>query len=192
MRQFLALELPLPMHRSVVRALEQLARTLQGWRWVRPEGVHLTLRFLGEVPAERDGPGRALWRGAAEAARPFRLRLGPLGCFPGSGVPRVLWVGIEEVEPGGALVELAQDIERSARVAGYPPEPRAFHPHLTLARAERGRRPSRPGRDAEPGAADGWFRELVLFESRLAPAGARYTALERFALVGSGEGRARQ
>lgn len=181
MRLFLAVELPATVQAALSRLASELGARLHGWRFVRPGSVHLTLRFLGEVPDDTDAASRRAWRAAAGAGRAARLAVGGLGTFPPGSRPRVLWVGVREVGGGGALAELAAGLESAARQAGFEPEPRPFRPHLTLARAARGARPQPPDAD-EAVLAEFDAGEVVLFRSRLLRDGARYTPLERFPL----------
>ena len=179
MRLFLAVELP-PVVREQLASLQAALRaTCGGWRWVRAENIHLTLRFLGELDAAGDAACREAWREAAGQFRRFRVRLEEMGRFPASGRPRVLWVGVR-AEPPNRLLQLAGALEEAARRRGFEPEARPYRPHLTLARA--GPRPRLPDLDrVEPGPAAA-VDEVVLFQSRLGPGGARYTALDRIAL----------
>jgi 2'-5' RNA ligase len=95
----------------------------------------------------------------------------------------VLWVGVDALDPPDGLTRLAKSVERAARAQGFPPETRPFHPHLTLARADRRSRPRSPA-EAEAGfLGEVEARELVLFQSRLEPRGARYTRLEAFPML---------
>jgi RNA 2',3'-cyclic 3'-phosphodiesterase len=147
---------------------------------VRPEGLHLTLRFLGATEPER--AERVLQRveAAAAATPPATLSLGGLGMFPERGAPRVLWVGLALPPPLRALQEAC---ERAARAEGFAAEERAYAPHLTLGRwSERARRP------ALPAAALGAVRleRLVLYRSRTQAGGAVYTPLRTLPLGGLG------
>jgi 2'-5' RNA ligase len=189
LREFLAIALP----QAATEALEALQRILRpacpGWRWVRPGNLHLTLRFLGEVDGETDRAARVRWREASARVGPFRLEFDAVGSFPDRGRPRVLWIGLRESPPSGRLPRLADGIETAARVSGFDPSRRPFRPHLTLARAARGERatlPAEPSGGTVPPPVD--VTELVLFASELNPEGARYTALERFPLVGTEDG----
>lgn len=186
MRLFLAIALPEAVHHGLNRLVQRLRRECVGWRWVRPEGIHLTVRFLGEVDPVDDARLRQVWGRAVSDHPPFRLVLGGLGVFPSPRSPRVLWVGVEEQPSDGRLARLAAAVEGAARSSGFDPEERPFRAHLTLARTERGARsPTTPRREApevEGLAAE--VSEVVLFASELGPAGARYTALERFPLGG--------
>ena len=182
MRLFLAAELPAAIKERVVEVHDELAGQLRGWRWVRPEGIHLTLRFLGEVEESKDLAARSVWRDTVAAVSRFHLRVAGPGRFPERGAPRVLWLGVEETEPGGALAELAGALETVARQLGWAAETRGFHPHLTLARRARGARPDDVPRRPPEAQAAGWVREVILVRSRLGRDGASYTALDSFPL----------
>ncbi|NIM01274.1 MAG: RNA 2',3'-cyclic phosphodiesterase [Acidobacteria bacterium] len=158
----------------------RLEGRLAGWRWSRADSIHLTLRFLGEVDADTDNGARRQWKEAVWAHKPFELRPGPPGWFPPRGRPRVLWAS---VDASRELDRLAESLEQAARRAGFEPETRAFRPHLTLARARRNERAGVPGAGEPPLAAPAvTVSEVVLYQSVLHPAGARYTALERYRL----------
>ena len=104
-------------------------------RWVRLDGLHLTLRFLGPTPGDRVEPIAAAMREAAEAlAGPIALELGGAGTFPPQGRPRALWLGI--VEGAEALDDLATRLDTALVPAGWPSESRPFRAHLTLARSD--------------------------------------------------------
>lgn len=184
MRLFLALELTPQAREALARAEQELRPRCPGWRWVRPEGIHLTIRFLGHVDPPADAELRAVWRGVAALHGVTRFRLAGVGTFPDRKRPRVLWVGVQEETPAGNLSRLAAATERAARVRGFAAERRPFRSHLTLARAARGGRPEGPPRDFEFGATTVVAEHLVLFESRLGAGGARYTRLESFPLAG--------
>ena len=183
MRLFLAIDLPEALRRDLAEIRTELEPRCPGWRWVRPEGIHLTLRFLGEVERERDAHSRESWSRVCAASGKARFRLGGLGVFPGPSRPRVLWVAVNE-EPGSAsrLESLAHGLEEAARELGFAREARPFRPHLTLARAARVGRPTLPPPASRGEGALVEAGEIVLFRSELAPAGARYTRLAAFPL----------
>ena len=135
LRLFVACELSQEVKEALARLQAELRpRHLERLRWVRLEGIHLTLKFLGETPADKVP---AIERALAEAATgvgPFALSLGELGTFPDPrrGRPRVIWVGLSgELQP---LAELQKRLETSLAGLGFAPEERPFSPHLTLAR----------------------------------------------------------
>ena len=183
MRLFLALDGPGAVRSACAQMQRRLRADCRGWRWIDPQAIHLTLRFLGETDDDQDRRGRSAWREAAAGFGPLRLRLGGVGRFPARGPARVLWLGVRARDPAveRALHDLARRLEQAAVALGYPAERRRFRPHLTLARARRGERPNEPpqvpGSEAEVETS---FTELVLFQSELRPEGARYTVLERF------------
>jgi 2'-5' RNA ligase len=180
LRLFLALELPEQLRGALAALQERLRSGEEGWRWVRPEGLHVTLRFLGEVAPERLPELSPAFREAAARGAPPEIEVEGLGTFPPRGRPRVLWVGLRD-RSGGGLATAAAALEAAAREAGFPAEERAFSPHLTLARAATGAAPRRP--EAEVGVL-GVFRagDVTLFRSVPGRGGAVYTALERYPL----------
>jgi len=178
LRAFLALELDAALRGRLQELQSQLRPRLGGIRLARPEGVHLTLRFLGHTePVQVERMRRALGQ-AASACPPVEARVASLGTFPDRGSPRVLWLGIEVPKEVLALQEAC---ERAARAAGFEPEPRGFRAHLTLGRwREWAPRPELPAADLGKTRLD----TLVLFRSELRRDGAVYSPLERFALGG--------
>jgi RNA 2',3'-cyclic 3'-phosphodiesterase len=171
MRLFVAIELP----EAIKDQLLSVCAGLHGAKWVDPAQMHLTLRFLGEVDRPHaDDIADAL--GQVYAPR-FDIALAGLGEFSARGRPSVLWAGIC---PSAELAALQSKIESAARRAGVAPERRKFHPHVTLARFERGAGTPQLGRyiaDHEPFAAGPFLaEEFVLFSSVLGSAGATHIA----------------
>jgi len=189
-RAFIAIELP----SQIKAALSQLQGSLRtsknaSVKWVNPEGIHLTLKFLGNVD-EAEIP--ELTKALAEAVRgvaPFSLQLGDPGAFPGNQAPRVVWVGIEgDIEP---LRTLHNNIGRVLAPLGFPPEKRAFSPHLTLGRVREEASPGEKRRLGENVAAlktevklPFEVESLSLMRSKLTREGALYSCLASFALHG--------
>lgn len=186
-RSFLALELSASLQARLRDKQQALRSICPGWRWVPPGNVHLTVRFLGDVSEERIEHQATSWREAVSGCRAGTVLLSGTGIFPDRGRPRVLWVGLGRQDPPGWLHELATVAEATARRIGFKPEHRPFRGHLTLARAARKGRPAPPP-VAESEQPLGLLRveEVVLFRSDLSPAGAQYTALQRFPLNGAG------
>ena len=149
-------------------------------RWTRPEGIHLTLKFLGEISSRQEIQVKdALSR--MERFEKFPVRAQGFGFFPGAKRPRVFWAGLEAPS---ALARLAAQVENTLAPLGFPPENRAFKPHLTLARFKFPRPVPKleaflAGRDDAP---LGTFEvsEFFLWESRLLPGGAEYHKVARF------------
>ncbi|HYK82519.1 MAG TPA: RNA 2',3'-cyclic phosphodiesterase [Gemmatimonadales bacterium] len=138
MRLFLALNVP----RQIRQALWDTTASLRDLdlpvRWAPAEGMHLTLKFLGDVEEAREAEMRAALTRAASGTRPLPLTLGGFGVFPDFHRPRVVWVGVG-AEP--ALEILQHHVEREFTPLGFPSEARAFRPHITLGRATRDARP---------------------------------------------------
>jgi 2'-5' RNA ligase len=172
-RLFLAADLPPGTRDALAAARDDLRERLAGWRWLEPSGVHLTLRFLGEVEADSPAAGVGAWRDAVATCACPTIRFGGAGAFPPRGPARVLWVGACEAPGEHRLLEIAERLERRARELGFPPELRAFHPHLTLARAT-SPRAARPAADAVGDLGAITVRAVVLFRSRLERRGATY------------------
>lgn len=185
MRLFLAVELPAGVREVLARGLGQLRRDLPPARWVRAEGVHLTLKFLGEQPETTVGRLGEVVPASLAGLAPVTVRLGGAGFFPDDRRPRVAWVGGKA--PG--LERWVDAVEGCAVELGVPRERRPFAVHLTLARLDRpwGAQAVedfcvRVGKWTLPGFQ---AREIVLFESLLKPAGAVYTPLVRWPVGGA-------
>lgn len=183
LRLFIAIELP----NDVLSALSQVQHTLQRdpalarLRWVRQEGIHLTLKFLGETPSERRPAIEAAIARAVAGIAPFELHLGKLGRFGSRNSSRVLWIDVNgDTE---ALSRLQAAVEREVTALGFPADGRAFSAHLTLARIppERAREVAEPldqaiRSTAVPSAAM-TAAEVSLIKSDLQRGGAVYTQL---------------
>jgi len=181
-RAFFAIELGDAARRAAAELARRLreARGGDGVRWVRPEALHVTLRFLGDIDPAR-APALAGRARLELAGLPsFALRLGSAELFPTPRRPRVVALGLE---PAAPLEALAAAIERAVVAEGFAPEERPFRAHLTLGRI-RGR--SFPSVAASPPPAGELAVEgAVLFRSELSPGGSRYTPLERIPLGGA-------
>lgn len=181
LRAFVAVELPAELLKSLAAVQTEMRRGGVRARWTRPENLHLTLKFIGDLPADRVADVANALRSAAAGHPPFRLTAAGLGVFPGGRRPRVLWAGLSGAL--AALEGLQRELDDRLAACGLEREARGFHGHLTLGRFG----PGAPGgADAEVMSAHaaqrfGSFdvRELVLFQSDLMPGGPVYTALAR-------------
>lgn len=174
MRLFVAIPVTGPAREQILSLLGKLRSASWPVRWVHDEGLHMTLKFFGEVAPERlDVIAEAL-RFAAAGSGALSLQLGELGAFPSRARPRILWVGV--LAPPG--LELLQDrIERGCEAIGFPPEGAPFQPHLTLGRVREGQRLPPGGLDDHAEAFERVpfvAQELVLYESVLTTGGPRY------------------
>ena len=190
MRLFIAVTPPPEVRRAALEAVEAAARELGGAiRWTKQENVHLTLKFLGEVPDDTLEVLRDALREACSAHAPFDARLRGLGAFPTPRRARVVWAGVDE----GAeeMTALAASVESALEPLGFRTEGRPYVPHATLGRARK-----RPVGIDLPGAGvpdAPVFRvgSAELVKSTLAPGRSIYEVLEAFALGGAGEGYSR-
>ena len=180
MRIFVALDIPVSIREALVQLRRHFENLCSGARWVRLDGAHITVKFIGEVPAETVEHVRLALE-PLRARSPFDLRFAGLGFFPNDRRPRVFWAGIE----GGApLTALAVEIETSLVPLGIPRERREFKPHLTLARFDSPA--SLEGlRQAVAASASAEFghttvAEFHLYQSVLKRSGAEYTRLATY------------
>jgi len=184
MRLFVAAGVPDEIRTRLSAMKERLEPLSLPIRWVRPEGIHLTLKFLGEVPEDRVERIEGALKGMARG-RPHHLEVRGIGTFPVRGRPRVIWAGL-----GGDVAEvvrLAASIEDALEQAGLPRETREFRAHLTLGRfRESPRGDWRGGLDRHADGDFGEFRieAFALYESVLQQGGARYRVVRRFAIDG--------
>jgi RNA 2',3'-cyclic 3'-phosphodiesterase len=185
MRLFVAMDIPEEVRAAVAALVEQLRPSSRDARWARIEGLHLTLKFIGEIPEERVGPIVSALT-SLTFAKPIALRFGRLGFFPNERRPRVLWAGIDS---GPELAALAAAVETALIPLGIAREDRAFSPHLTLARFDSPR-----GLDHLHAAIDAVgplefgstiAKEFHLYQSILKRGGAEYTRVATFVCAGS-------
>ncbi len=184
-RAFVAVDLPESVRRALEAAQEQLKSHHFDIRWVKPENIHLTLQFLGEIPpADLARVGPAL-RSAAAAAAPFWIAARGAGVFPGIKAPRVVWAGLSGQVP--ALFALQQSVAQALAAAGFPPEARPFKAHLTLGRFKGRVRPAdllEALQTLGPWASPAFRVDRVtFFQSELRPGGAVYTRLGEAPLI---------
>ena len=189
-RLFVAVELPEGVRHALGGAIARLReRDLGELRWASPDGIHLTLKFLGDVEATRVAELQAALAPAASGHTSFTLRLANGGVFPNAKGPRVVWVGLDgDLE---SLMSLQRDVEQALAGVGFPPEARAFQAHLTLARlrdrldsTERSRLMESLETLWEVEPPEFQVRSLSLMQSTLEPTGAEYTRLGEVGLVG--------
>ncbi len=184
MRTFVAIELNEACRQALGRAIDVLRPVAPGVRWVRPDAIHLTIKFIGELP-ETDLPAAIdCLDAAAEGVGPFTMVLSGLSGFPPKGTPRVIHVGVDE--PTGGLAALQKAVDRGfSRDLRIARDRRRFTPHITLGRVrDRRRCPSVDElstalTDQDFGSVD--VDSFVLMLSELKPTGAVHTPLHRVA-----------
>ena len=182
-RSFVAVLLPDGVRARLAAMVAEIRPRAPALTWVRADNLHLTLRFLGAVePDVLARAQEAMSVAAARASAPFTIELGGLGGFPAGGAPRVVWAGV--VAGAEGLVGLHDALDTALLARGIPGEGRAFHPHVTLARAREGRGGARLAGLLGPGPRYGRLQvgALHLMRSDLGPGGARYSVLAEASL----------
>jgi len=180
MRAFIAIDLPESIRAELRRKQASFRSVCPEARWTQPQGIHLTLKFLGEIS---DRQVREVCEGLKKLARieSFTIGLKGFGFFPDARRPRVFWAGVD-APPN--LLQLAEQVEEAMAKIGFAREERAFRPHLTLARFRVPQaQPALQALLSQQGEQDlGKFEvsEFFLFESKLSPQGAEYRKVERF------------
>jgi 2'-5' RNA ligase len=176
-RCFLAIPLAAPALGAAQRLQAGLRERVGGVRWARPETLHLTVHFFGEIDPSRAAIAASSVVPVAARTAPFDLELGRLGAFPEGGTPRVLWLGLTHEAP--ELSAFASGCHEALRGEGFDVESRPYRPHCTLGRPQRGwgpvdRQAWTLARADEPAAMHFRATRMVLFDSRSAPGGAVY------------------
>ena len=152
--------------------------------WSRETNLHLTLKFLGNVDADRVGKVSAAASRAVKSIQPFPVSISQTGSFPKNGNPRVLWIGIQD--PTGGLSELQARLERECDVEGFSREDRPFHPHLTIARLRKpagARELAQAHKELPFEPTEIVVTELDVIRSELSSKGSRYTIISRHGLT---------
>jgi 2'-5' RNA ligase len=179
MRVFIALDIPADVRAGLTKYMESAHLLAPEARWVRVEGLHVTLKFVGEASESRVEEVKTAL--ASVKAAPFAVRFAGVGFFPNPKAARAFWAG---VDGGDDLPRLASTVDAALERLAFPRETKAYHPHLTLARTS-----SRPLRELQP-LSDGpppqfgtmTAREFFLYQSQPQKGGSKYTKLERFGL----------
>jgi 2'-5' RNA ligase len=179
MRIFIALDIPADVRACLTEYVERARLLAPEARWARVEGLHVTLKFVGEASESRMEEIKTALVSVKTA--PFTVRFAGVGFFPNAKAARVFWAG---VDGGDALPCLASTIDAALEKLGFPRETKPYHPHLTLARTS-----ARPLRELQPLLADPppqfgtmTAREFFLYQSQPQKGGSKYTKLERFGL----------
>ncbi len=196
-RAFVAIELPAEVKASLGKIQAEMNRRMiaslgaqaadKAIKWVNPEGVHLTLKFLGSVPASRIARIENALRRAAANNSELTIELGGLGAFPSPQRPRVVWIGTHgEIEK---LAKIQSEVDSELAALGFPREERAFSPHITLARlretaSSEERRKIGEAVKAGPQVAPMrvHVEAISLMRSELSRAGARYSRIAHIPL----------
>lgn len=186
-RAFVAIKLP----DSVIEALRNIQQEInRGWRdvsWVKPDSIHLTLKFLGNIESGRVAEIAGELKKAASGIAPFTITVEGVGGFPNLKTPRVIWVGVKGED---AMFTLQKNIDERLNAIGFEKEDRPFQPHLTLCRVKSlsaGREAGRVVTELNPQIKTEFKADSFLFfKSVLNPKGAEYTILKRVDLPDKG------
>lgn len=180
MRLFIAIEIPESIRNAFASLLKDFRAFAPQLKWVRPENLHVTLKFLGETDSSKLGPLQNVLIGI-RSAEPVNLEFRGLGFFPNEKRPRVFWAGMEA---SANLKTLAADIDQAVHRLGFPLEERPYAPHLTLARISLPIIPPKLFQAVAEKSSQSFgslqAQEFHLIESKLKPAGAEYTTLQSF------------
>ena len=178
MRLFVAIEIVPEIRGRIADFIARVKPMLVDARWVRPEGLHITLKFLGNVKDERNKSIEQALR--TVQAPSLLLSISSIGLFPNPKSPRVLWTGIEG---GPELGTLAQRVDEAVAPLGFEREKRAFNPHVTLARFKDHRgKVNVSAIEQKPSFGTMTATQFHLYESKLSPQGSRYDKLASFDL----------
>jgi 2'-5' RNA ligase len=185
-RAFLAIDLPDSIRSRLALVQGELKKSHADVRWVPVGNIHLTLKFFGNVPEAEIEPLAEAAREVAASQAPLELKATLAGAFPSVTSPRVIWLGL-----GGDVIPLTQfyhRLEKALAALGYPPEGRAFNPHLTLGRVKSPEGRFRLTKILEKLPPADWppfqVSEIILFQSVLSPRGSTYTPLQVIKLGG--------
>ncbi len=182
MRTFIAINLDQEIKKGISQLIEDLkeqSSERRGIRWVRPEAMHLTLKFLGEINEEKVTPITDVLKRISEECKPFPLRMKGTGFFPPkSKTPRVIWIGVEEADN---LIRLQSQVEEELESIGFPRERRKYHPHLTLGRVKTFSDIKETllflEKHRDKNFGDMEVKKITFFRSILKPTGAEYSTL---------------
>ncbi|SRR5579859_179886 len=178
MRIFIALDIPGEIRARLLEYMERVRSYAPDARWARVEGLHVTLKFVGEASEELVGQMKSAL--AAVKAAPVVVKFEGVGFFPNARAARVFWAG---VDGGENLSRLAGEIDARLATHGLQREEKAYHPHLTLARAStHPLRELAPLMDQKPQFGTMTAREFFMYQSQPQRGGSKYTKLERFEL----------
>ena len=188
LRLFIAADISPDQRGACAELIENLKKGVQFTKaypkWVEPDNMHLTLKFLGNVDAERVSEIARVLDPIAVKNHRFSMGFRGLGAFPTERQPRIVWIGVQAGRRN--VMSLAGEIEQALTPLGFPPEDRPFHPHLTLARVKSMRDAHalmdiiRSHHDADLGETE--VDHLALYQSTLMPEGPVYKALHTWPL----------
>jgi 2'-5' RNA ligase len=183
MRTFIAIELPDQIKNQIGQEQEPLKKTKAFVSWVKPGNIHVTLKFLGEVPEEKTDEVFSATEKAVEGIKRFTMSLKGMGSFPNFRRPRVIWVGAGSGQE--ELSGMAGKIEEEMEKIGFPKEKRRFSPHFTIGRVKSPKnieKLMKMIKSSDFQTEEIAVSEVVVMRSQLHPTGAIYTPLKKIPL----------
>ena len=187
MRAFIAIDLPIEIKKALLKTQQKLKTESLKASWVKPENLHLTLKFLGEISFEQLNEIKQIIRDITKSTSGFKIKLESLGAFPNLHAAQIIWIVTKQ--PPLELKQIAQQLETRISETGIPQEQRAFSAHITIARIKNQLNSSdlkktldKVGSDVEKANWEFDCKEITLFESTLSSEGPTYTALDQFNL----------
>ena len=188
MRAFIAIELSPPIREKLAELQALLKKSGADVKWVKPDNIHLTLKFLGEIDEEKRGKIEEIIENTARASKQFPISLSSLGAFPKIEFPRVIWVAIDQGDKEVKI--LAKDLEERIEKLGIPKEERPFSSHITIGRV---RSPLNKDKLTQVlKESENYFSnkiiefnagKITLFKSALGPSGPAYEALKEVNMI---------
>ena len=182
MRTFIAIELPLEIKNYLSRLQDELKTAGADVKWVKPDNIHLTLKFLGEVDEKKLDKISKIIAETAEGKNKFPARISSLGAFPKTDFPRVIWVGLDTGDK--EIKQIAKELEEKIAKIGIPKEDRPFSSHITIGRLRTPLNRERLVQNLKDKAGLGgeklefYVTKITLFKSTLTPSGPIYEALK--------------
>jgi 2'-5' RNA ligase len=190
MRTFIAIELSPEIEEYLRRLQERLKTSQADVKWVSPQNIHLTLKFLGEIDEKTLEQIKHILEDTACSSEQFTLRLSVIGAFPSIKSPRVIWIGIDKGDEEVKVI--AKELEDKLSAIGLPKEDRAFSSHITLGRVRSSGNRNNLVKSLESlkeklleGNTELRVEKITLFKSTLTPKGPIYEALKEFPIGNS-------
>jgi 2'-5' RNA ligase len=188
MRTFIAIELPEEVKEYLRRLQGKLKKCDADVKWVAPQNIHLTLKFLGEIDEKKAGEIEEILTKTARQNPSFQIRASSIGGFPGLSSPRVIWIGIDKGD--SEVKNIAKKLETSLELIGIPREERGFSSHITIGRTKSSLNRTSLAKllnelKETPQTENIEFtvNKITFFKSTLTPQGPIYEALKEFQLI---------
>jgi 2'-5' RNA ligase len=183
-RSFIALDLPEDLKKGLQNLQDTVRKHTDCVRWVKPDNIHLTLKFLGAIDESQVEPIGRILENMTAGLTPFKLQVKGLGAFPNARNPKVIWVGMDNQQQ--RMVLFQQKLEETLAAIGFAPEKRGYSPHLTLGRIKesRGKRDIEQLLEKYKSEDLGYFTAdtIVFYRSDLNPSGPVYSSLKTIQL----------